>query len=1271
MTIRTAVHVAFRPTGALREKHHDRSILASSHCVRIDDSAKKIFVGRGEASFAHKKCSEFRFDHIGISPEHNSTFLHVVAPMVYDFVESALPKSASGTHTPRKQGLSKLRHRTPSPPVHVDAVDSTTSRQDTFVTSNTVFVYGHHDSDQKELYRFLAEKIAETASHQVRVRNLALANEEQRRPSSGPLSDILLDLSFSLSDSFHTWGIADVLSSSSFLHDVNGMRTLNATKRSNGSKGLSFVMPTQKPLARIGTSVKSDVAEVRNSVALRDNLRILYRKVDLADHQKTASAMLTFFCTSSERTSLLHLVLLPEADSCSPSNRIASQLAAVGTTIHLLQRLRHAPSATPTSSSIEHSFHDDQSRSMQDEQADQNVRVPMRESPVLMYLMQTDDYYFQHHLVAFRKRLGQWVAGVDDSRSLSDASYLGKKGRGVAKGPATPHLNIDDSTTSASQQTALPSASVAKRSLGSIVLIVAINCSVDCYSHVLSACHFAARARRGAPLSIGTSEVSDSPSRQFRKTSGASALEFSDRLVPPREDSDSPLRDRHHSDYSAHLSVAQNITPAKRRHQEAAVSLSAGSPEGAAAAFGSNEPSMISYHNALVSQNASALLDGTDDESETSVERKFRDTQQLAASGDHVAESPKESHNKAAVMSVELSPFTPPPKGLSSSFTPISDAAVSRFTAVRTQLVYDHQREVVNHADYSRTAGDIATQTVGNEARSERAALVDASTDSLTPVEHIATGIQVYSPAWQADRVYTATRVSHTSAVQTDAQGATSFQVVAHATVSAVVTHDKGQQAEERTQAAPQQLCEAALEEETDSIARIADSMAAVHTMCDAAPPLLPGSMQSATNACDLMSSKSRASTDRDAFDFELPEMEDFMSRSHSAVQSRQSVSPQSHVGGFKAAPPLRDKIGSPNPVAPPAARPAAVLPLQQLAGGSPAGQHALLVEKLYSEQRDLAVHLAHTEEELRNSKQETHRLRVLLDDRDEHIKALSSKLEDLINHRQHQESERVASHATEDNFYKTQLQDSLKRHEATVKSLQETMLSLSREKLSLERELVQVRQEITLTSVHDSSLTEQYKEQCRTLQSVVDTMKNKLDQQRDELMKECLLWKSKADSSASEVADLRRSLTEHNRAAELRKAEETLRNQHILETKIREALSLQVAELDGERKQRLALEHEVFCLRLQVKDLTSRLVFFEEEVAPEVDLSIKELEEQMQKMRTNRIKFQRSLRDTLSRTSSNNNSPSSNLNGSAGDADLRRDAVSPPPRSRQLFNSE
>ncbi|CUG34936.1 Hypothetical protein, putative [Bodo saltans] len=338
----------------------------------------------------------------------------------------------------------------------------------------------------------------------------------------------------------------------------------------------------------------------------------------------------------------------------------------------------------------------------------------------------------------------------------------------------------------------------------------------------------------------------------------------------------------------------------------------------------------------------------------------------------------------------------------------------------------------------------------------------------------------------------------------------------------------------------------------------------------------------------------------------------------------RSSPSPRqpSRASSSKGAEPL---MGTPNSTS-------AVVPQFTIPTAASMSSYPMIVEKLTFERDSLIAQVKRLERELSQCQSSNEELREALTERQDHARRLASKLEDLSNHRQLVTDELVTSHTVQQRFFKEQLDEAVARHETSTRSMQQTIITLSREKMKLEEDLVQLREDV-MNQSRQTVACETLQAHINVLHAQVESLKHQHEAEREQAVSDARQWKRKAEGLLQELSACRASQHEHEVAVELRKVEETMKVELLIEHKVRDAIQHQAVTLDSERRARLASEHEAFQLRLQVQALTSRLAFFEEQVAPEVDLSIKELEEQMQKMHDHRTRFQRTLQSTLTRS--------------------------------------
>jgi hypothetical protein len=1355
----TGLHISFAQskkrhggTPSKSRKHMDPQVsFGAEECVRVDDSGKRVFVGRGEVSFAHRQCSVFDFDHIGVSPQHSSTFLQLVAPMVFDFVESALPdapqpeeRSSSNHHqhslkgwaldSPRRRSsVASSRASTAAAAAqHANSSSFTSSHH----SSNTVFVYGHAATDRLELYRFIAEHIADAASNQVRSKNLKHANSRSGHDAAGDVD--LLDLSFSLVDAYHVWGIADVLDPSSFLHDVNGSRTLNVMKRSNGSKGLPFVMPTRKALAKFPSSVGDDVSEVTSAVHLRRGLKILYRQAEVIDHKQSSSSIMSFFCASRQRSSVLHVVLLPEADASSSMNRVGTQLSAVSTTLQQLQQL-----STSTHGDESASFgqpHPNDTSSVQTQNA-QSTRVPMRESPVLMYLMQTEDYYQNERAARYQVAAHNRLLDDELSRLNSDASFSRKHIPSTTPHRQPPIAQVIGTPYSHGFP-ALPSASLAHNALGNVVLVIAVNCAVEHYAHVLSACHFARRARpRGhqqnlswvqgdtsttsltmGHLAAGLSSKGSSPGRN----------DFANDELPAyrpvrRTPEDGSLPVRSHEGHGSPKDPL-GVTQAQRSHhyfyedqEQQSNRFHNRLPHGEddhndrnydESVGGSHEPSSIEHsrvvasrdvtvhEHSTVSQGHEVFSDHVDSQEETSIERTYR---QAAAATTSSADWRRTTTVDVLKTSTTYDTYTGHQIAVvtSEKITPdVSPARLHRSTGhdASTMVMLSPASPASTQTDsLQHLHASIQTTVANQDVLAVGVPDIYVSSASQTS-EVTREQRQLFAP------LHTELPVNVPPArTEPDDADDDDFEALANniATMGELLERESPSLANPKPHATED------------------GSATATATPCEVSTSP-PGPEASREGAISTVASSQRyggggGRLESPQFDFDIPEMDDFMSRSQSAARghiptqlqssrgdansskggngwwsskssvvsskqferqeeipseagdgdlrvhegelvksifaettARLSPSPrQPRIVGSKSAAELIDSVATFTSPAPPAA---------QYSGGrigSSMSSYPMIVERLTFERDSLSAQVKRLQRELSQSQTSNEELREALTERQDHVRRLSSKLEDLSNHRQLVADELVNSHTVQQRFFKDQLDEAVARHEATMHSMQQTIITLSKEKMGLEREYVKLREDV-MNQSRQTVACETLQSHINVLHAQIEHLNSQHEKERDELAGDARQWKRKAEGLLHELSMCRAAQHEHEVAAELRKTEEKMKVEILVEHKIRDAVQNQAAMLDGERRSRLASEHEAFQLRLHIQALTSRLAFFEEQVAPEVDLSIKELEEQMQKMHEHRTRFQRSLHSTLARSSvSSTTSPAKGNDAADGNSSL------------------
>ncbi|KEG12653.1 hypothetical protein DQ04_01551080 [Trypanosoma grayi] len=512
----TALHITLPKAGTHRNgyQQHDQKHLPN-RCLLVKEATCEATLISTEASrkYAddaacelHNAGTRFRFDHVTISPHHGSIFVAQVAPLLYDlcrnfFLTSHLSgpvsegKSMTGIDTSRS-GSTQQRWDSVSMGSYKEFPGKLRS------LSRTIFICGSQSAtDRRALFLHLAKATAQALLQQTD----ASSSPSQERGSC--------DVSFSLVDLYHAWGVGDVLDPNAVLHHSDQLDRLRREKPRrlvNEPKGIAFVEPTRQTLKGRDNASLSILRAMQRT----DAPRALRTDAEKADHAIKSTLVLTFTISRTsgggvavrhgsvrkpgaeqqqQGTRLfeakLHLTLLPDSTAAAHGQQVARELGALASALQAcaqwqdegsaMTAVKHRdPLSAPVSPSTNVSW------------------APLRESPLLLYLFESTMYYARQTERSLRQlRLADERRRLNDSESRSVSVNTSTQSRSTAKSPSTgTALSAEHGWWLGADASCSHVIACIAAGIGKCLLVVCVNSGWDQYFQARSVFLFAQRA---------------------------------------------------------------------------------------------------------------------------------------------------------------------------------------------------------------------------------------------------------------------------------------------------------------------------------------------------------------------------------------------------------------------------------------------------------------------------------------------------------------------------------------------------------------------------------------------------------------------------------------------------------------------------------------------------------------------------------------------------------------------------------------------------------
>ncbi|EKF31451.1 hypothetical protein MOQ_004717 [Trypanosoma cruzi marinkellei] len=514
----------------------------------------------GAANESYESKSRFRFGHVAISPHHGNVFVTQVAPLLYDLCRVFLCSSCSNESgmesrplTPTTKTTTTAGSDSNGPGISQKRWDTMTARtcrricRKTWSMSRTVIIYGSHSAtERRALFLHLAKAIS-----------LALIQETSAMGTETPEKNTC-EVSFSLVDLYHAWGVGDALDPNAVMHDSIQLQRLKREepRRSiNEPKGMDFVEPTRHTLEdrdSVSTCLLRALQRVDPPRALRTN-------AEKEDHAVKSTLVLTFIISRDSKCRVgvsrrrnvhsaknekingrqrdgfskearFHLILLPDSTAAAHGKQGAQELGALAGALQACTqwqnemisaeeeeeeeeeedeaRTQCANYVTATDRHMDASFFTTKST------PPQFSWVPLRESPLLLYLFESTIYYSHQLLQSLRNlRLSKERRRLFSERSHSGSSSISTHSQNAAR-VVSFSANTSMEQSSCWMNTDTNSANVIQciaAGIGQCLLIVCVNSGWDQYYQARSAFLFAQRATNqfGQPDMSSNSQTAD------------------------------------------------------------------------------------------------------------------------------------------------------------------------------------------------------------------------------------------------------------------------------------------------------------------------------------------------------------------------------------------------------------------------------------------------------------------------------------------------------------------------------------------------------------------------------------------------------------------------------------------------------------------------------------------------------------------------------------------------------------------------------------------
>ncbi|ESS66119.1 hypothetical protein TCDM_05368 [Trypanosoma cruzi Dm28c] len=558
----TALHI----TLPHRRDHRDSQQHLPNRCLVVNEATCEASLISTEASLkyasgaAHElyeSRSRFRFGHVAISPHHGNIFVTQVAPLIYDLCRVFLrplcsnePRMESRPLTPTTETTTAAGSDSSGPGISQKGLDTVTARRcrrickKTWSMSRTVIIYGSHSATERRAL-FL---------HLAKATSLALIQETSAMGTE-TLEKNTCEVSFSLVDLYHAWGVGDALDPNAVMHDSIQLQRLKREepRRSlNEPKGMDFVEPTRQTLEdrdSVSTCLLRALQRIDPPRALRTN-------AEKEDHAVKSTLVLTFIISRNSRCRVgvpqprnvhsakseklkgwqrdgfpkearFHLILLPDSTAAAHGKQGAKELGALAGALQACTiwqnemfsaeeeeeeeddaRTQCANYVTATDRHMDASF------STTTSTPPQFSWVPLRESPLLLYLFESTIYYSHQLLQSLRNlRLSKERRRLFSDRSPSGSSNISTHSQNAAR-VVSFSTNTSMEKGSCWMSTDTNSTNVIQciaAGIGQCLLIVCVNSGWDQYYQARSAFLFAQRATNqfGQPYMSSNSKTAD------------------------------------------------------------------------------------------------------------------------------------------------------------------------------------------------------------------------------------------------------------------------------------------------------------------------------------------------------------------------------------------------------------------------------------------------------------------------------------------------------------------------------------------------------------------------------------------------------------------------------------------------------------------------------------------------------------------------------------------------------------------------------------------
>ncbi|RNF04869.1 hypothetical protein TraAM80_05070 [Trypanosoma rangeli] len=489
---------------------------------------------RDAAHESYETGTRFRFGHITISPHHGSIFVTQVAPLLYDLCRGFFLSTSSNDAEMQSRLLASTN------PVAADSDEPVIFQrrglenasasehqkicQKTWLMSRTVFIYGSRSAtERRALFLHLAKAVA-----------LALLQETNATETQTSEKNTC-EVCFSLVDLYHAWGVGDVLDPNAVMHDSFQLQRLKREepRRSlNEPKGIDFVEPTRQ-LLEGRDSISTCLLRALQRI---DSPRALRTSAEREDHAVKSTLVLTFTISKHPKQGLgasrrgkmrsarageergrqkadsslearFHIILLPDSAAAAHGKQAAQELGALA---NALQACTQWQNEIVSATDAEEDPREQRAKEPPKPALSLNVSssgttsttnkvswVPLRESPLLLYLFESNIYY-RHQLERSLRNLR-----LSKERRRQFSSESRSVGANVSTQSQNAARSVSCTASTSMEHSGCWMSAEAKNTnvldciaagIGQCLLIVCVNSGWDQYYQARSAFLFAQRA---------------------------------------------------------------------------------------------------------------------------------------------------------------------------------------------------------------------------------------------------------------------------------------------------------------------------------------------------------------------------------------------------------------------------------------------------------------------------------------------------------------------------------------------------------------------------------------------------------------------------------------------------------------------------------------------------------------------------------------------------------------------------------------------------------